>query len=134
MPKYIVLYRFTEQGAKNIRQTVQRARQTRKENEARGFSIDTMLWTQGPYDLVTVVDAPSEEEMMGAMMNVVSAGNVSSTTLRAFDESEMEQVLAGVGGGRGRGATRARGAARGGRTTSRRGTTRRSAAARTKRS
>jgi uncharacterized protein with GYD domain len=128
MPKYVVLYRFTEQGAKNIRQTVQRARQTRKDNEARGFTIDTMLWTQGPYDLVTVVDAPSEEEMMGAMMNIVSAGNVSSTTLRAFDESEMGQVIAGVGGGRGRGA------ARGGRATSRGGTTRRSAAARTKRS
>ncbi len=31
--------------------------------------------------------------MMGAMLNVVGAGNVVSTTMRAFDEQEMEGVL-----------------------------------------
>jgi uncharacterized protein with GYD domain len=31
--------------------------------------------------------------MMGAMANVVAAGNVSSTTMRAFDDKEMEAVL-----------------------------------------
>jgi uncharacterized protein with GYD domain len=93
MARYIVLYKFTEQGAKTIRDTVKRARQTREENERRGFKIDAMLWTQGPYDLVAVVDAPSEEAMMGGMVNVVSAGNVTSTTMRAFNDQEMENVL-----------------------------------------
>ncbi len=93
MPKYVVLYRFTEEGAKSIRSTVQRARQTREENEKRGFKVQAMLWVQGPYDLVAVVDAPSEEAMMGGMVNVVSAGNVSSTTMRAFDEQEMDRIL-----------------------------------------
>jgi uncharacterized protein with GYD domain len=93
MPKYVVLYRFTEEGAKSIRSTVERARQTREENEKRGFKVQAMLWVQGPYDLVAVVDAPSEEAMMGGMVNVVSAGNVTSTTMRAFDEKEMEGIL-----------------------------------------
>ena len=31
---------------------------------------------------------------MGAMMNVVSAGNVTSVTMRAFDAVEMSRVLA----------------------------------------
>lgn len=93
MARYIVLYKFTEQGAKTIRDTVKRARQTREENERRGFKIDAMLWTQGPYDLVAVVDAPSEEAMMGGMVNIVSAGNVTSTTMRAFSDQEMENVL-----------------------------------------
>jgi uncharacterized protein with GYD domain len=93
MPKYIVLYRFTAEGAKNIRDTVKRARQTREQTEKRGFKIQTLLWTQGPYDLVSIVDAPSEEAMMGAMANVVAAGNVSSTTMRAFDDKEMEAIL-----------------------------------------
>jgi len=30
MPRYVVLYRFTAEGAKNIGETVQRARQTRE--------------------------------------------------------------------------------------------------------
>jgi uncharacterized protein with GYD domain len=93
MPKYVVLYRFTENGAKDIRGTVERARQTREQNEKRGFKVQALLWTQGPYDLVAVVEAPSEEAMMGGMVNVVSAGNVTSTTMRAFDEQEMEKIL-----------------------------------------
>jgi len=93
MPRYVVLYRFTTEGAKNIRETVKRARQTREQTEKRGFKVQALLWTQGPYDLVSIVDAPSEEAMMGAMANVVAAGNVSSTTMRAFDDKEMEAVL-----------------------------------------
>lgn len=93
MPRYVVLYKFTTEGAKNIRGTVERARQARQENEKRGFKIHSMLWTQGPYDFVVVADAPSEAAMMGAMVNVVSAGNVTSTTMRAFDEQEMEGIL-----------------------------------------
>jgi len=93
MPRYIVLYRFTETGAKGMRGTVERARQTREENEKRGFKIQGLYWTQGPYDLVAIVEAPSEEAMMGGMVNVVSAGNVTSTTMRAFDEQEMQGIL-----------------------------------------
>ena len=93
MAKYVVLYRFTEHGAKDIRGTVARARQTREQNEKRGFKVQALLWTQGPYDLVAVVEAPSEDAMMGGMVNIVSAGNVTSTTMRAFDEQEMEKIL-----------------------------------------
>jgi uncharacterized protein with GYD domain len=93
MPRYVVLYRFTTEGAKNIRETVQRARQTREQTEKRGFKVQALLWTQGPYDLVSIIDAPSEESMMGAMANVVGAGNVSSTTMRAFDDKEMDGIL-----------------------------------------
>jgi uncharacterized protein with GYD domain len=93
MPRYVVLYKFTAEGAKNIRETVKRARQTREQTEKRGFKVQTLVWTQGPYDLVSIIDAPSEEAMMGAMANVVGAGNVSSTTMRAFDDKEMEAIL-----------------------------------------
>jgi len=93
MPRYVVLYRFTAEGAKNIQETVKRARETREQTEKRGFKVQALLWTQGPYDLVSIIDAPSEEAMMGAMANVVAAGNVSSTTMRAFDDKEMEAVL-----------------------------------------
>jgi uncharacterized protein with GYD domain len=93
MPRYVVLYNFTEQGVKGIHGSVTRARKTRQENERRGFKIQALLWTQGPYDLVAIVDAPSEELMMGGMVNIVSAGNVTSTTMRAFDDQEMENIL-----------------------------------------
>jgi uncharacterized protein with GYD domain len=96
MPKYVVLYKFTPEGAKTIRDSVKRAGLVRQQNAAIGFKIGDVFWTQGPYDMVAVVDAPSEESMMGAMMNVVSAGNAMSTTMRAFDATEMSRILATV--------------------------------------
>ncbi|MBI1885132.1 MAG: GYD domain-containing protein [Chloroflexi bacterium] len=93
MPKYVVLYKFTELGLKNIKGTVQRAEQVRKDNEARGFKVLGIYWTQGRYDLVAIMDAPSEEAMVGGLFNVAQAGNVHSETLRAFDAGEMDRIL-----------------------------------------
>jgi uncharacterized protein with GYD domain len=92
--RYVVLYKCTEQGAKNIRETVKRAGQIRQANARRGFTVEAVFWTQGPYDMVSIVEAPSEDEMMAAMINVVGAGNVTSTTMRAFDATDMSRILA----------------------------------------
>lgn len=94
MATYVVLYRFTPEGAKDIRGSIKRAAQTRQANARVGFKIQSVYWLQGDYDMVAIVDAPSEEAMMGAMMNVVGAGNVTSTTMRAFDSTEMSRILA----------------------------------------
>lgn len=93
MPRYVVLYRFTPQGLKNIKDTVKRAGEARSENERRGFKVLGLYWTQGAYDLVSIIEAPSEEAMLAGMFNIAEAGNVHSETLRAFDETEMRRVL-----------------------------------------
>jgi len=90
---YVVLYRFTEQGAKDIKGTVHRASEARAENERRGFKIQGLYWTQGRYDLVAVVDAPDEQTMLAGLFNIAGAGNVKSETLRAFTADEMQAVL-----------------------------------------
>jgi len=93
MPSYVVLYRFTDQGRKNIKDTVRRAQEVRAENERRGFKVVGHYWTQGRYDLVTVVEAPNEESMMSGLFGIAEAGNVSSETLRAFSDDEMQRIL-----------------------------------------
>ena len=94
MATYVVLYNFTAEGAKGIRESIRRAGRVRQDNARVGFKIKEIYWLQGNYDMMAIVDAPSEEAMMGAMLNVVSAGNVSSTTMRAFDAMEMSKILA----------------------------------------
>jgi hypothetical protein len=42
---YVVLYKFTDAGAKNVKGTVQRARESRAENEQRGFTVHGLYWT-----------------------------------------------------------------------------------------
>ena len=93
MPTYVVLYKFTNAGAKNIKGTVQRARESRAENEQRGFTVHGLYWTQGQYDMVAVVEAPDEQAMLAGLFNIAGAGNVRSETLRGFTEAEMEAVI-----------------------------------------
>lgn len=94
MATYVVLYKFTTEGAKNIRDSIKRAGRIRQQNARVGFRIRDVYWLQGQYDMIAIVEAPTEEAMMGAMLNVVSAGNVSSMTMRAFDSTEMSRILA----------------------------------------
>ncbi|MCH7999143.1 MAG: GYD domain-containing protein [Chloroflexi bacterium] len=93
MPTYVVLYKFTDQGLKSIKDTVKRAREVRAENERRGFKVIGTYWTQGQYDLVSIVDAPSEDAMLAGLFNIAATGNVHSQTLRAYTDAEMEKAL-----------------------------------------
>ncbi len=93
MPTYVVLYKFTDQGLKSIKDTVKRAREVRAENEKRGFKVVGTYWTQGRYDIVSIVDAPSEDAMLAGLFNIAQTGNVHSETLRAHSEAEMEKAL-----------------------------------------
>jgi len=94
MATYIVMYNFTPEGAKGIRESVKRTGRIRQDNARVGFKIRDIFWTQGAHDMVAIVDAPSEEAMMGAMLNIIGAGNVTATTMRAFDATEMGRILA----------------------------------------
>ena len=94
MATYVILYRFTAQGLKDVKRTVERGEEARKQNEARGFKFIGMYWTQGRYDLVAIVDAPSEEAAMASMLNIAAMGNVSSESLRAFTAEEMRKIVA----------------------------------------
>jgi uncharacterized protein with GYD domain len=93
MPTYVVLYRFTDQGRRHMKETVHRADAIRELNEIAGFTVIGHYWTQGRYDLVTVVEAPNEEAMMSGLFTIAEAGNVSSETLRAFSDAEMQRIL-----------------------------------------
>lgn len=93
MPAYVVLYRFTDRGRQQFKQTVHRADAIREINETAGFKILAHYWTQGQYDLVTIVDAPSEEAMLTGLVSVAGAGNMVSETMRAFTDEEMQRAI-----------------------------------------
>ncbi len=93
MPTYVVLYTFTDEGAKHIKRTVERSRENRKANEQRGVTVHGVYWTQGQYDLIAIVEAADEQTVMAGLLNVAGAGNARSETLRAFTEAEMEAII-----------------------------------------
>jgi uncharacterized protein with GYD domain len=93
MAMFVVLSKFTDQGAKNI----QNLRKGVEENMARGERLGVKIhgWylTQGRYDLVVVAEAPDAETMLAQAAGVAGAGNTRTETLRAYTLDEVEQVL-----------------------------------------
>ena len=97
MPKFIVLASWTDDGARNVTDTLQRAEQVRQLVEQMGGRLDPLYWTQGRYDLVSVLEAPDEATATAITLRVGSSGTVRTETLRAFDAEEMGRILAMIG-------------------------------------
>ena len=93
MARYIVLLNWTDQGIKNVKETVNRAAAARQAFEKAGGRLSDVVWTLGPYDLVLSAEAPDDETMIAINMSLAKLGNVRSTTLRAFGETEMQRIL-----------------------------------------
>ena len=93
MPKYIGLFNWTDAGAQSAKETVARYSDAKALVEHMGGSIESIHWTIGPYDIVTVVDAPNDETVSAVMLALASGGNLRGTTMRAFTEDEMAGVI-----------------------------------------
>jgi uncharacterized protein with GYD domain len=96
MATYVALIQFTEQGIRNIKDTVKRGDAAAAEAEKMGIRIVEEFWTMGAYDVVVVVEAHNDETMSAFMLKIGSLGNVKSHTLRAFRREEMEDILAKI--------------------------------------
>src|SRR5215471_12184511 len=60
MATYVVLARFTDQGAKNAKDSPKRAEAFRQMAETFGVTVKDIFWTQGRYDIAIVTEAPDE--------------------------------------------------------------------------
>jgi uncharacterized protein with GYD domain len=96
MAMYVSLIQFTDQGIRNIKDTIKRGDAAMAEAQKLGMKITEEFWTMGAYDVVVMFDAPNDETMSAFMLKIGSLGNVKSQTLRAFRREEMENILAKI--------------------------------------
>lgn len=96
MPTYLVLTHFTEQGLRNVKDTIKRAEAVGEAAKQVGGSLKDAYWAMGRYDSVAVVEAPSDEAMVTLALNIGRLGNVRTETLRLFTKSEMQGILGKV--------------------------------------
>lgn len=97
MASFVVLLNWTDQGIKSIKDSTARADAAKELMGSLGIQMKEVYWTLGQYDVVSIAEAPDDESMTAAMLKLGSMGNVRSTTLRAFDRSEFEGILAKSG-------------------------------------
>lgn len=96
MATYVTLYNFTDQGIRNVKDTIKRAEAAKQAATEAGVTIKEIYWLQGKYDVLVVSESPDETAAMALAVNTAKAGNVSGQTLRAFTATEMETILAKV--------------------------------------
>jgi uncharacterized protein with GYD domain len=97
MPRYVTLINWTDQGAKNYKDTVDRYEAAQDAMRKVGASFVDVYWTVGPYDIVGVIEAPDGETAAAALLAASGAGNIRTTTLRAFTAAEMRSVIEKAG-------------------------------------
>ncbi len=97
MPTYVVLMNWTDQGVRADRDTVHRREQADALAEKHGARIEQVYWTMGHYDIVGVIEAPDDETITAMMLELTSAGNLRTSTLRAFDHDQMQAIIQRLG-------------------------------------
>ena len=93
MPTYIGLFKWTEQGVRNLKDTLTRYDQNRVAIEKLGGRVIGTWWTQGAYDIVVVTELPDDETASAVALAVGMAGNVRTETMRAYTAEEMQRIL-----------------------------------------
>ena len=94
MATFVSLVNFTEDGARHIRQTAERAKGLVNAAANLGIKVKEIYWTMGAFDAVFTADAPDDETMTAFAMSMASLGNIRTQTLRAFSVNEMNKIVA----------------------------------------
>jgi uncharacterized protein with GYD domain len=62
------------------------------------IKVKEIYWTLGAFDGAIVFDAPDDETATAAMLHLGSLGSVQTTTARAFNLVEMDEILSKLKG------------------------------------
>ena len=93
MGTYITLIDYTEQGARTIAESPDRAEAFVQAAKAAGVTVRDVYWTFGGHDGVLILEAPDDKSVSSLLLSLGRAGNVRTHTLRAYDRTEMKEIL-----------------------------------------
>jgi uncharacterized protein with GYD domain len=96
MPTYVTLFKWTEQGVKDIKNAPARFAAAKKLVEEGGGKTLGLYVTMGDWDIVAITEGPSDEAASAAILSIASKGNSRTVTMRAFTEAEFAGILKNV--------------------------------------
>ena len=89
----LALITFTDQGVRNIQNTVARASAFKESVEAAGGKVLTQLWCLGEFDGCVVFESPNDLTAAKLLLDLEKQGNVRTRTVHAFDNTEIASIL-----------------------------------------
>ena len=93
MSHYILLINWTGQGISKIKDSAERYNSFKALVEKAGGKLIGGYYTFGEYDVVIIINAPSDDVVMSIMLKIGSHGNIRSKTLKAFSAEEGFRII-----------------------------------------
>ena len=89
MPTYVMLTNLTSEGVRTLKNNPNRVTEVNQEVEAIGVKVLSQYATLGPYDFVTIVEAPDDKTMAKVSVELGSRGTMTSQTLSAIPAEDF---------------------------------------------
>ena len=93
MTRYLTLVEFTDQGIRNVQESISRAEEFRSQVAAAGGQVLCMYWAVGEADGCIVFEAPNEATGASLLLSLGKHGNVRTRTMRVFDADEFRGIV-----------------------------------------
>ncbi len=95
MPTYVLLTTLTPEGRRTLHRSPNRLEEVNDEIAAFGVQVVFQFALLGPYDFITIVDAPDNETVAHLAVDLGSRGTVNIMTLPAISIPDLHDKLTG---------------------------------------
>ncbi|HUO43054.1 MAG TPA: GYD domain-containing protein [Methylomirabilota bacterium] len=93
MAVYIMLSKLTSLGRRTIKSNPKRIQEVNREVESYGARVTAQYATLGPYDFVSIVEAPDNKTIAKVSVELGSRGTILLTTLPALPLKEFVTTI-----------------------------------------
>ena len=97
MPTYVMLANWTDQGARQIKESPKRVEAAKKQLTEMGGEFKSFYMTMGQYDLLVIYEAPDDAVAARFTLLLGQMGAVRTTTMKAFPEAAYREIMNSLG-------------------------------------
>jgi len=93
MALYVTLWKYTKDGLVDIKKTPRRFEMVKKLISDAGGKLISIYGLIGKYDLVTVMEMPSEKVAATTILKICSTGRITSQTMTALSIDDFLGII-----------------------------------------
>jgi uncharacterized protein with GYD domain len=97
VPTYVMLANWTDQGARQVKESPKRVDTARKALTEMGGEFKSLYMTMGDYDLILIYEAPDDAVAARFTLLLGQMGSVRTRTLKAFPEAAYREIIHSLG-------------------------------------
>ena len=96
MPCFIILGKLSDRAIERMKDAKERDSQAKKIIEDAGGTLISYYYTIGRYDIVAIVNLPSEEILAKVLIGIRKCGTISTETMTALLPEQIYRMAKGT--------------------------------------